>query len=145
MGHGHSGHEISRRMSSGDLMTLDMLTQLGGSGAREARDHGRVRVSFEPSLRLFIYVYHVATTSIPCKACARYQVRTHPHTSRYVLFVMAPTFLRPVFRIPGRGEPTSVHVPFFPFHSGQVPGVSQLLLLGGYLLSDFLWNRACYL
>jgi len=39
-GHDRSGHEISWRMSPGDFMTLDMLTQLGGSGAREAPDDG---------------------------------------------------------------------------------------------------------
>jgi hypothetical protein len=38
IGYDRSGHEISWRMSLGDLMTLDMLTQQGGSDAKEAQE-----------------------------------------------------------------------------------------------------------
>ena len=45
-GHVHSGHEISWRMSSGDFMTLDMLTQLG---AKEASHNGYTFFAAFPS------------------------------------------------------------------------------------------------
>jgi len=49
-------------MSPGDLMTLDMLTQLGGSGAREVWDSGplvllRSDYAFD--------VYHISITLTP--------------------------------------------------------------------------------
>ena len=41
-GHDCSGHEILWRMSLGDLMILNMLTQWGGSDAKEAHESGDI-------------------------------------------------------------------------------------------------------
>jgi hypothetical protein len=51
-------------MFPGDLMTLDMLTQLGGSGAREAWDDGRVFLHSDYAFD----VYRVAITLTPWKS-----------------------------------------------------------------------------
>ena len=54
-------------------MTLDMLTQLGGSGAREAWDDGRVLIRSGYAFD----VYHVTIALTPWKTCARYKVSMH--------------------------------------------------------------------
>jgi hypothetical protein len=67
-------------------MTLDMLTQLGGSGAREAWDDGRVFLHSDYAFD----AYHIAITLTPWKTRARYQVRTDLYPFCYARNHFAP-------------------------------------------------------
>jgi len=67
-------------------MTLDMLTQLGGSGAREAWAYG---LSFNYAFDM----YHVAITLTARNICAQSQVRTDLYPFCYGCNRSAPYLL----------------------------------------------------